>query len=575
MILVPQEKVDEYVGRGWWGERTLGEFFIDRVGHAPDRTAVVDPPNLCSISGIEPRAWTWQQLAQAVARFIDWFDEQGLVRDQVLLMQLPNCVEQHAIYLACAFTGVIVTPVPVQYRAHELEQVIAVSGARVALIAARAGRFDLSGHWLEHRSRFSGLDAIAVLAHDAPAGTQRLQPFTPGPATAELRTALLARQRACGVGAHDVLTICWTSGTEAQPKGVPRNHNEWLLVGRSVVDAGQIAEAATMLVPFPFVNMAGISTSLMAWLLTGATLHHHHPFDLDVFIEQLRSHPTDYSIAAPAVLAMLLKEPHRLDGVDLSRLRRIGSGGAPIADWLVEEFADRFGIELVNYFGSNEGAALAAAPQDVPDRRHRAQFFPRVGVDGFEWSLTNSRKLRTRLVDPDSGEEIFGPGRVGELRFKGPTIFSGYYRAPDLTARAFDEEGYYRTGDLFEIAGERLQYYRFVGRSKDIVIRGGMNISSEEVEALLLGHPKIREAAVIGAPDPTMGERVCAVVVPQPGSRLVLDELVDFLRERESVAPYKWPEQLILVDMLPRNPVGKVLKRVLRETVLQPAAATG
>jgi acyl-CoA synthetase (AMP-forming)/AMP-acid ligase II len=493
----------------------------------------------------------------------------------VLLMQLPNCVEQHAIYLACAFTGVIVTPVPVQYRAHELEQVIAVSGARVALIAARAGRFDLAAHWTEHRGRFSGLDSLVVLARDAPAGTQRLQPLTPGLSTDELGSALLARQRTSCVSAHDVLTICWTSGTEAQPKGVPRNHNEWLLVGHSVVDAGQIADGATMLVPFPFVNMAGISTSLMAWLLTGATLHQHHPFDLDVFIEQLRSHPTDYSIAAPAVLAMLLKEPHRLEGVDLSRLRRIGSGGAPIADWLVEEFADRFGIELVNYFGSNEGAALAAAPQDVPDRRHRARYFPRVGVDGFDWSLSNSRKIRTRLVDPDSGEEILDPGRVGELRFTGPTIFSGYYRAPDLTARAFDEAGYYRTGDLFEIAGDRRQYYRFVGRSKDIVIRGGMNISSEEVEGLLLGHPKIREAAVIGAPDPMMGERVCAVVVPQPGSSLVLEELVDFLRERESVAAYKWPERLVLVDALPRNPVGKVLKRVLRETVLRPDAATG
>jgi len=139
-----------------------------------------------------------------------------------------------------------------------------------------------------------------------------------------------------------------------------------------------------------------------------------------------------------------------------------------------------------------------------------------VGVSGFDWSLSNARKVRTRLVDVDSGEEIRESGKVGELRFKGPTIFSGYYRAPELTAKAFDEQGYYRTGDLFEIAGERQQFYRFSGRHKDIVIRGGMNISSEEVETLLLGHPKVRECAVIGWPDPVLGEKVCAVVVAQP-----------------------------------------------------------
>ncbi|HMS79743.1 MAG TPA: fatty acid--CoA ligase family protein [Burkholderiaceae bacterium] len=256
----------------------------------------------------------------------------------------------------------------------------------------------------------------------------------------------------------------------------------------------------------------------------------------------------------------------RLEGIDRSRLKRIGTGGGPVADWLVEQSAERLGVELVNYFGSNEGAALSSAPRDVPDRRHRARFFPRIGVPGFEWSLSNARKVRTRLVDPDTEVEITAPGRVGELRFSGPTIFSGYWRAPELSARAFDAQGFYRTGDLFEIAGERHQFYRFAGRHKDIVVRGGMNVSSEEVEDLLLSHPKVREAAVIGWPDDALGERVCAVVVPRDdGDAPALDELVRHLREVEQVAAYKLPERLVLLDALPRNPVGKVLKRALRE----------
>jgi non-ribosomal peptide synthetase component E (peptide arylation enzyme) len=176
-------------------------------------------------------------------------------------------------------------------------------------------------------------------------------------------------------------------------------------------------------------------------------------------------------------------------------------------------------------------------------------------------------------VDIDDGHDIDAPGRIGELRFKGPTIFSGYYKAPELTARAFDEQGYYRTGDLFEIAGDQHQYYRYAGRQKDIVIRGGMNISSEEIEGLIMSHPQVRDAAVIGAPDPTMGERVCAVVVPQPGQSLSLQALVDHFKNVKQVAAFKWPEQLLLVDELPRNPVGKVLKRALRARFFAPAAA--
>ena len=269
---------------------------------------------------------------------------------------------------------------------------------------------------------------------------------------------------------------------------------------------------------------------------------------------------------------MLLKEPGKLRGVDLARLKRIGSGGGPLADWLVAQFAEQFGVEVVNYFGSNEGAALSSTPQDIPDRRQRTRYFPRIGVPGFDWSLSNASKVRTRLVDLDSGEDIHEPGRVGELRFKGPTIFSGYFNSPELTARAFDEQGFYRTGDLFEIAGERNQYYRFAGRHKDIVIRGGMNISCEEVEGLLLAHPKVREVALIGYPDAMLGERVCAVVVPQPGQEVTLDELVSFLRHGEQVAAFKWPEKLVVVEQLPRNPVGKVLKRELRSRFVQAEA---
>lgn len=563
MILVSQESIDDYIAQGWWSETTLGELFIQTAQHQPEAWAVIDPPNRQVITGDEPQRWRWQDLLAQVGQYTALLHAHGLRKDDIIVVQLPNCVEMHAIYLACALSGIVVSPVPVQYRAHELIHVFTTTRAKLGITTSRVGQYACAQAWQDNAHVLTGLEQIWSLGSDLPEGVMGLSAaLASSPSWDGER--LLQHMRTSGVTAHDVLTICWTSGTEARAKGVPRNHNEWLIAGQSVSDAGQLRQGAQLLIPFPFVNMAGVSVSLASWLIVGGTLHHHHPFDLDVFVAQLREHPMDYSVAAPAVLNLLLKQPEKMQGVDFSRLKSIGSGGGPLSEWMVEEMKRQFDIEVINYFGSNEGAALSSSPLDMPVRSQRALYFPRMGVPGFDWKMEVSRKIQTRLVDIDNGQDIDASGRIGELRFKGPTIFSGYFKAPELTARAFDEQGYYRTGDLFEIAGDQHQFYRYAGRQKDIVIRGGMNISSEEIEGLIMSHPQVRDAAVIGAPDPTMGERVCAVVVTQPGQTLSLEALVDHFKRVKQVASFKWPEQLLLVDELPRNPVGKVLKRELR-----------
>ena len=147
----------------------------------------------------------------------------------------------------------------------------------------------------------------------------------------------------------------------------------------------------------------------------------------------------------------------------------------------------------------------------------------------------------------------------------GATVFSGYWQAPDINARAFDADGWFRTGDLFELAGDDLQFIRFVGRLKDVIIRGGMNISSEEIEGHLAGHPAVAEAAVVGAPDPNLGERLAAFIVFKPDQTATLEEINRFLTHDKQVAVYKQIERLETIAALPRNPVGKVLKRELRD----------
>ncbi len=558
MILVPQARIDDYTARGWWGSVTLWDLFVKNLGQQPHTEAVVDAPNRADFAHGAPRRLTWAKLAVEVDRFSLTLLAKGIARDDVLVIQLPNCVEQFVVYLSCARLGIIVSPVPVQYREHELGHVLHTTQAVAAVTFARIGK-EGSAH--DAAAMFAGLQT----EHTALRQVLVWEDLTNNSISRTDQEVLRRAELTAAVTANDVFTICWTSGTEAQPKGVPRSHNEWLVVAPSIIEAADIKPHARLLNPFPLVNMAGLSTAFASWLVLGGTVMQHQPFSLPVFLQQLRDEKIDYTVAPPAILNMLLQNAALLEGIDFKRLCRIGSGSAPLSDWMVCGFEEKHGVQIINYFGSNEGAALSGNHIDIADAALRAQFFPRAGVTGYDWSISTTRKIKTRLVDVLTGQDIITPDTPGELRFAGPTIFSGYYNAPSLSERAFDAQGFYKTGDLFEIAGEHLQYYRYVGRSKDLVIRGGVNISSEEIENLLLACPGVREAAVVGVHDDVLGEKVCACIVPSAGEHVTLKSLNAFLTDHKRIARYKLPEYFLPLEVLPRNPVGKILKRELRE----------
>jgi acyl-CoA synthetase (AMP-forming)/AMP-acid ligase II len=569
MILVAPDKIAEYTSHGWWGTQTLWDVFTKNLQERPDAEAVVDAPNRGEFAHGAPRRLCWRDLADEVDRLCLVLLEQDIRRDHIVVMMMPNCIEQFVLYLACARLGVVVTPVPVQYREHELAHILDLTNATAVFTFTHIGR---PGHAHMSAAMFRGLQGrhpslrtVLAWGDDPVEGVVHLgnapaTPLAPG----QLQSVAQA-ERAAAVTANDVFTICWTSGTEAAPKGVPRSHNEWLIIPPSIIEAGSLPAQARLLNPCPLVNMSGISSAFATWLVLGGTVVQHHPFSLPVFLQQLREERIDYTVSPPAILNMLLQNEGLLEGIDFKRLSRIGSGSAPLSEWMVRGFAEKYGVQIINYFGSNEGAALTGSDIDIPDPALRAQYFPRAGVAGLEWRISTTRKIRTRLVDLDTGDDILEPGHPGELRFAGPTVFSAYYHAPEMTRRAFDAQGYYCTGDLFEIAGDQAQYYRYVGRSKDLVIRGGMNISSEEIEGLLAACPGVREVAVVGVPDAVMGEKLCACVASLEGQTVGLQDLIAYLRDEQHVAVFKLPEYMLPVAALPRNPVGKILKRELRQ----------
>ena len=265
----------------------------------------------------------------------------------------------------------------------------------------------------------------------------------------------------------------------------------------------------------------------------------------------------------------LIQNREVLAGLDISPMRSVCSGSAPLAPWMLKAWQEEYGINIVNFFGSNEGMALASSALDVPDPQQRARYFPRFGVAGLEWHCGPAISFETKLVDTGDGEVITETGRPGELCIRGATVFEGYFDAPELTRAAFDRDGFFHTGDLFEIAGEGdpPRFYHFVGRRKEIIIRGGQNVSPAELDGLLSAHPAVAECACVGVPDEVMGERVCAAVVTQPGADLTLDDLKRHL-ESLQVAKFKWPEHLVKLGSLPKNPLGKVIRPDLQVSVL-------
>ncbi|WP_330474307.1 class I adenylate-forming enzyme family protein [Terrabacter sp. C0L_2] len=564
--LHPPDKVADYRARGWWGEQTLDGLFADQVLARGDAVAVVDPANRGALLGSPPRRLTWHELDAEVTALAGRLLSLGLVRGDVLAVQLPNTVELVEVYLAAWRLGVVVSPLPVQLREREVASMCARAGVTAYVSCARFGERHLAA---DAATALADVESVrAVVAYGPESETSELpigvRVWHPEAATDADRRTVEAQAAGDPNEANDAVTICWTSGTESAPKGVPRCHMDWLAVGVATTEAPQVTVEDVLLNPFPMINMAGISGMFLPWLLTGCVLVQHHPFDLPTFLGQVATERVTYTCAPPALLWMLLGNEELMARVDVSSLTRIGSGSAPLQPAMVRGWQERRGISVINFFGSNEGIGLLSSPVDFPDPDDRAQFFPRFGAPGVTWSTRAGEWTDTRLVDIVTGEDVTEPGHPGELHISGPSVFAGYLHGEELPS-PFDDRGYLRTGDLFEIAGDRGQFLRYLDRARDQVIRGGTNIAPAELEGLIADHPAVADVAVIGDPDERLGERVAAVVVLRPGETLTLEELVAWLRQRK-IASFKLPERLEVRDELPRNAVGKVLKRMLRRT---------
>lgn len=536
MITSSDQRIQALTSSAQWGTATLHGLLQQHACNRPAALALKDQPNRQELTGDEPLSLTWAELDTASEALAVALQELGIKAGDKLVVQLPNVVELAVVYYAASKLGAIVSPIPVQYGRHELQMITQVLQPALLVTLPRLGDRMLAQ---QAREALPGQRVVTFgreLHLDARPGAGRLT------------------QRSND--ANRVLSICWTSGTTGTPKGVPRSHNMWLATARCTMTAGGYTADDVMLNPFPLVNMAALGGFLFPAALLGCAIVLHHPLNPALFLSQMQDERISFTIAPPALLNQLAKAPDMWRQFDFSALRSVGSGSAPLAPWMIETFARDYGVEVINFYGSNEGISLFATPQTAADPEVRAAMFPRpaTGAD-----------IATRVVDPDSGEEVAAVGGRGELLISGATVFDGYLDHDN--AVVFSDDGYFHTGDLVEICGDNGNYYRIVGRCKDIINRGGMKISPAEIDLALEQHPQVVEAAVCAYADARLGEKICAcLVLPDGGTAPGLEALQNYLLQ-QGFAKFKLPERIEVFTELPRNPLGKVQRFALQDMV--------
>jgi acyl-CoA synthetase (AMP-forming)/AMP-acid ligase II len=512
---------------GAWDRSTLWTEFSRRAALDPDALAVVDRDG-------ERRATRGRLLADASA-LAARFEADGLVAGQVISVQLPNRYETVVVALAALRLGLVVNTLLPNYRAKELDHIFRTATPRAVVTPA------------EHR----GHDHVAMIDALAPAlppGVRRFVVDDDERLLTDIRAAAAtgAQPSTPLPSADAVSELIFSSGTEATPKGVMHTEQTTNAGVRAVHTFLGLGRDDVVWMPSPVGHSTGFNFGLRFALYHGLPLVLQDRWDPVVAIDLVHRFGATYTLAATTFLQDLVDElvrrDDRLDGLD-----KFACGGAPVPPELVLAAAER-GIGVLRLYGSTEALVVTCNRSDLP--REARLHTDGVALPGVE--------LRTR----DDDGRLCASGAPGEIEVRTPQGAVGYFADAARTAATFTEGGWIRSGDLGVLGDDGS--LSIVGRKKEIIIRGGLNIAPREIEEMLLALDEVERCAVIGLPDDRLGEKVCACVHLRAGATLTLDAMVDRLRAA-GLATYKLPQVLEVVDELPTTASGKIQKHVLVE----------
>ena len=533
-----------YRQKGYWSKKPVPDFVADAARARADTVAVVDRKGSVS----------YRELAEIVRRLAAGLWMLGVRPGDAVAIQLPNWREFVFFQQAAVRIGAVYIPLLPQLRAGDLEYLLGACRAKMLVVPATFRKFDHAAMAMELRARLPRLLQVFVVDPVAPLsnGCASVEEFLSQPWESEAGAAVDDRV----ISPDAVRTILFTSGTESRPKGVLHSYNTLFFGLHRHVDYFGFNSDDAVLTASPVGHGTGAVNGSEFGLLIGGKVVLLDTWNAAAATELIARERCSFMWGAATFFTDLIEVPERSQ-YDLSSFRLALTAGAPIPPGLVAAVREKLGARLVTAYGQSEGQNIAITRPDDPGER----------VSGSDGRINEG--IEYKLVDELHRRSACGA--AGEFAYRGPNVCLGYLD-PSHTARAFDSEGFIYSGDLAAV--DQAGYLRIVGRRKDIIIRGGENISPAEVENLLFQHPMIRAVSVVGYPDQRLGQRACAFVVPKPCTHPSVRDLVAFL-EQLRVAKFKYPERVELVDALPMTSSGKVRKEALRELLQARLAQEG
>ncbi|HEY5665021.1 MAG TPA: AMP-binding protein [Ilumatobacter sp.] len=497
----------------------ITEYVLRHAATYPDRPALID--------GTSGRVITFAELSSLIHRFAGGLAARGFGKGDTLGLMAPNIPEYAVVFHGVAVAGGTVTTINPTYGADEVRFQLRDAGASMLVTI---GMFADTA-----RAAIEGTDVAEVLTLDAAPGTGNALELLADPIT----------QVPVDVY-DDVVVLPYSSGTTGLPKGVMLTHRNLVANIAQAEPCVQLDTAGEVALAFlPFFHIYGMQVLMNTSLACAATVITLPRFDLEQALELVQRHRVTRFFAVPPIVLALAKHP-LVDRYDLSSLKQVFSGAAPLGADLAADAAARVGCEVVQGFGMTE---LSPVSHCTPV----GDFRP--GSSGVTVPNTESR-----LVDPGTGHDA-PIGTEGELWVRGPQVMKGYLNNEQATRDTIDADGWLHTGDVAVI--DEFHHVSIVDRLKELIKYKGFQVPPAELEALLVAHPKIADAAVIGVPDDEAGELPKAFVVTQPGSELTADDVQAYVAEH--VASYKKVRVVEFVDAIPKSASGKILRRMLRD----------
>jgi cyclohexanecarboxylate-CoA ligase len=529
---------DEYraqMARSSWMNRTLLDYFDAAVTAHPDRVAVIGYVE----AGCRRHALTYAELSDRVDRLAAGLLDLGVRPGQVVSAQLPNWWQLVALHLGCLRVGAVTNALMSIFRRRELEFMLGLAESTVLVVPETFNGFDHAGMGAQLQTALPALRRVVAVRPDGGGGFEdELMSRTP----TEADRMEFSRRRP---GPDAVVQLAYTSGTTGEPKGVMVTSNTALCNVRDFADRLGLRADDVELMASPLAHQTGFLYGLLLPIMRGMTFVLQDVWRPARAAEIIRAEGVGFTMASTPFLTDLTGQAEA-DPDAFASLRLFLCAGAPVPRELVRRATKAMTARISSGWGMSEmGAVTLTGPDDPDERVFETDGYPLPGVE-------------LRIVD--AGGAIAGHDEEGRLQVRADSLFGGYLKRPEL--RGLDPEGWFDTGDLARI--DQAGYLRITGRSKDIIIRGGENIPVVEIENLLYGHPDVVEVALVGMPDPRLGERACAFVVPREGAAPTLADICAYLVARGTATQYL-PERMETLDALPRTLSGKIQKFKLRE----------